>query len=72
MEGSDDMIDKKGNFVITWSPEDVIERGKMHTPPKNITNNQAKRVLELCDHRHDCNYGMTWGLMDDCIVEVLH
>jgi len=57
------MINKKGEMVLVWSFEDVIERAKGRGL-KVPTIKQAIEILRLCDHNHDCNIGMTWDVID--------
>jgi hypothetical protein len=44
--------------AIIWCTEDVQGRRP------DLTDDQAWEVLKRCERGHDCNYGVTWDLID--------
>ena len=56
---------------IIWSVEDVLTRAEeMHET--TISLDQARWILEQLEINHDCNYGITWEIMDDYISCLLY
>ena len=49
---------------LVWDIDDVLERA--NEVGKAVTEKQAVEILDLCENRHDCNYGFTWELLDFC------
>lgn len=45
-----------------WHIDDVIEQAD--TNGNNLTEEDARWVLQMMDKSHDCNYGHTWDSMD--------
>ena len=56
-------------FLIEWNIEDIIVRAKdlnENNPDYKVPNSdQARDILDILDHCHDCNYGITWDHLDD-------
>jgi hypothetical protein len=52
-----------------WHIDDVIEQAETHD--EQLTEDEARDVLEFMDKFHDCNYGHTWDSMDSAIDIVL-
>ena len=52
-------------IAIIWSTEDVIEFASQDGI--KITEEEAMEILGDIDHRHDCNYGVTWDTLSYCI-----
>jgi hypothetical protein len=64
--------DKKGVAIeihIVWCIEDVLETAKQKDI--KLTRKQAGEVLEACYHKHDCNNGITWDVIEYWIDEVV-
>ena len=56
------MINEKGELIITWCAEDVLEQAKRTGIP--CTEAQAHSILATMNHGHDCNLGITWDTID--------
>ena len=54
---------------ITWTIEDVLTRAE-EIHETTISLDQARWVLEQLECNHDCNYGITWEIMDYYISEI--
>ncbi len=52
------VLESRGEIAIVWSIEDVLG------VRPHLTKEQAWEVLLRCDRMHDCNYGMTWDLLE--------
>jgi predicted P-loop ATPase/GTPase len=63
------MIDKQGRLHVVWLIYDVISRAKEQGI--KVSRKQANDVLEMIDHNHDCNIGITWDVLDYCTDDVL-
>jgi chromosomal replication initiation ATPase DnaA len=51
--------DAKDNTIsIVWSIEDVTEQARKDG--KEITEDQAREILQMMKDNHDCNFGITW------------
>lgn len=61
MEASPDFMS------IWWSIEDVTDRCR-----EDITDDEAREILEMMDKYHDCTIGVSWDTMDVYIDEVLN
>lgn len=62
-------INENNELIITWSIEDVIERANERDI--ELTQEQAKRVLNLMCDKHDCEIGINWDVIDCWINHVL-
>ena len=61
--------DAEGNTIsIVWSIDDVMERAKQDE--KEITEDQARKVLKMMKDNHDCNYGITWETISAYIDQI--
>jgi hypothetical protein len=58
----------KDSISITWKVCDIIDRAKENHI--KLTQEQAREVLESLEDNHDCNYGITWDMIDDTINDV--
>lgn len=61
--GIDDFI------MIKWCVDDILDRfyeleGSGYTDGKPLLASEAKEILERLHHKHDCNYGITWDVID--------
>lgn len=56
------ILRKRGNAITIFSVEDVLSRNS------NLSEEQAKRVLESVDNNADPEYGMTWQTIDETIT----
>ena len=54
---------------IVWDIDDVLERANEFG--KAVTEKQARDILALCEDRHDCNYGISWDLIDFCTYSII-
>ena len=67
------MIQKIKNMFpiagIIWQPQDVIEFcvDKEEKPTKE----EAEEVISLMEDIKDCNYGLTWDILYDCINQII-
>ena len=52
------MINKKGDLVITWSVQDILDCAKDNNI--KISVNDAKNILCDVNDNHDCEYGINW------------
>jgi len=53
-----------------WSVADVIDYCENHAEIE-CTEDQALDVLVKMKDNHDCNYGLTWGLMVNAVEAVI-
>ena len=61
--------DAEGNTIsIVWSIDDVMEQAKQDE--KEITEDQARKVLKMMKDNHDCNYGITWETISAYIDQI--
>ncbi|HEY9341914.1 MAG TPA: hypothetical protein VIQ23_10050 [Hanamia sp.] len=61
--------DADGNTIsIVWSIDDVMEQAKQDE--KEITEDQARKVLKMMKDNHDCNYGITWETISAYIDQI--
>ena len=61
--------DAKGNTIsIVWGIDDVMEQAKQDE--KEITEDQARKVLKMMKDNHDCNYGITWETISAYIDQI--
>ena len=61
--------DAEGNTIsIVWGIDDVMERAKQDE--KEITEDQARKVLKMMKDNHDCNYGITWETISAYIDQI--
>ena len=51
---------------ITWSIMDIICEAK-HLGI-SITDKQARKILKEIKNSHDCNVGVTWEFIDNCLT----
>jgi len=56
------MINKKGQLIITWCANDVIDCAEQQG--KKITISEAKEILMQMDRYHDCNIGISWDVIN--------
>ncbi len=49
---------------IEWCAEDFIERAKEAHGGFILTQDEAQEMLEEMIHRHDCNIGISWDVLD--------
>ena len=54
---------------IIWQPEDVIQFGNDYNPPYNVPDYIAIEVIEAMEDAKDCNYGLTWDLLADILID---
>lgn len=54
----------KDEITITWHIDDVKE------VRADLTDDQARQVLQYVDRYHDCNYGITWETLDNAAFEL--
>ena len=60
----------RGDVIsFDWCTDDVREQAGDVYP--DITDEQCREVLSICEKSHDCNYGMTWDLLTQCIYSVM-
>ena len=52
-------LNEHRQIAIVWCVEDVT------TVRPHLTDDQAWEVLQRCDRIHDCEIGLTWGLIED-------
>ncbi|HMO84058.1 MAG TPA: hypothetical protein PKC18_03960 [Lacipirellulaceae bacterium] len=52
------VLESRGAIAIVWSIEDVLG------VRPHLSKEQAWNVLQRCEKVHDCNYGMTWDLLE--------
>ena len=45
-------------IALHWSTEDIMHQCDW------LTKEQAREVLSMCLHQHDCNWGMSWDTID--------
>lgn len=60
------ILNTKDVLFIEWGTVDILSRAE--DLKKTITQKQAQDILEEIEHRHDCNYGITWNLIDYYIM----
>ena len=53
-----DLLAKRRQVAVIWSIEDVQE------VRPDIDDDQAWEVLQRCYHRHDCEIGFNWMLIE--------
>ncbi len=53
-----ELLARRREVAIVWSTEDVLG-----VRPQ-LTEDQAWDVLGRCERIHDCNYGITWALLE--------
>lgn len=56
------MINDKGELIITWCVEDVSIRAEDNGV--RCTKKMARKILDMMDKQHDCNYGVSWETID--------
>ena len=54
---------------ITWCTEDVLNQAEERGI--NLTEEQADKILDLMDKKHDCTIGINWDVIDVWIDYVL-
>lgn len=52
-----------------WHIIDVQEHLEYDHP--DLSDDDAREILQLCKDRHDCNYGMTWDSIDAAADQLL-
>jgi len=57
------------SIFIEWTVEDIMQRAR--EKDCLITKNDAINILKNIAHKHDCNYGVSWTLIDDFIEEYM-
>ena len=50
---------------ITWGIEDVLQQRP------DLTDQQAREVLQCLDRNHDATIGINWDVID-CVCEEMH
>lgn len=53
-----DLLARRRQVAVIWSIEDV------QSVRDDLSDDQAWEVLQECRHRHDCEYGFTWTLIE--------
>lgn len=53
-----ELLAQRHQVAVIWSIEDAQEMRP------DLTDEQAWDVLRYCRKVHDCNFGITWGLID--------
>ena len=51
-------------IALHWSTEDVMHQCDW------LTKEQAREVLSMCLHQHDCNWGISWDTIDIWAAEL--
>lgn len=53
-----ELLEQRRQIALIWSVEDVQEMRP------DLTDDQSWEVLKQCREVHDCNFGITWDLID--------
>lgn len=56
-----------GKIAIVWSAQDIMNRAEDNDI--DITEEQAKDILNSILEKHDCEQGITWDTIDLAIQE---
>ena len=56
-------------IAICWTVDDILET--YDAERHDLTRDEAREVLRLCDSEHDCNVGINWDIIDHWIRHVL-
>ncbi len=60
-----EIIDEsKDRISVEWCTEDVL------TQCDWLTKEQAREVLQMCEHRHDCTIGINWEFIEDIACDM--
>jgi hypothetical protein len=54
----DELLEQRRQVAVIWSIEDVQEIAS------HLTDEQAWLVLQQCRQVHDCEFGLTWSLIE--------
>lgn len=62
----------KNHITIIWYIDDIIDRDNdlCDEGEDRITEDQARKVLEMMERHHDANEGITWNVVDHWIDRV--
>tara|TARA_R100000664_G_C2732073_1_gene122397 strand:+ start:460 stop:795 length:336 start_codon:yes stop_codon:yes gene_type:complete len=52
------LVENEDSISVGWSTEDVLDQCDW------LTKEQAREVLQMCKHKHDCTIGITWDVID--------
>jgi len=62
------LLDTTKTIYIAWGVEDILDRAEERN--LEITDDIAQNILYRMDHRHDCEYGITWTTIDVYLDEL--
>ena len=51
-------------ITFSWGADDVINRAEEMECEFTVTLEDAAQILQLLEHGHDCNLGITWEIID--------
>lgn len=60
---------QQGTISIVWGVEDVEDRARHNG--YELKEGEAKKVLDLLEHKHDCNIGISWDVIDDYLSYIV-
>jgi len=55
---------------VLWTMEDV--HGVADNNEETLTDDEARKVLERAESKHDCEYGITWETINDHMIDVIN
>ena len=53
------LVEDEDRISVGWCTEDVLSRCDW------LTKQQAREVLQMCEHSHDCTIGINWEFIED-------
>tara|TARA_R100001015_G_C4597496_1_gene152612 strand:- start:216 stop:551 length:336 start_codon:yes stop_codon:yes gene_type:complete len=58
------LVENEDQISVEWCTEDVISQCDW------LTKEQAREVLQMCKHKHDCTIGINWEVIDEIACEM--